>query len=91
MVEFGVDKVYTGGITNDIDGGIPFQPEFYHEENGQEYMIELLPPNILKSYVASKDYKNSEPKFPEKKVQLEELANRMEDTDNPIIVMVRQK
>ena len=44
----------TGGIVNDLDGGIMFQPENYFEENGQEYMIELLYPYILKNYIASK-------------------------------------
>lgn len=82
---------YTGGIYNDLDGGFPFHPRYYHEENSQEFLIDLLLPNRLKTYVASDEFKSSEPKFPEKKVQLEELANRMEDTDNPIIVMVRLK
>jgi len=74
-----------------LDGGFPFHPRYYHEENGQEYMIDLLLPNRLKTYVASDEFKSSEPKFPKKKVQLEELSKRIEDTDNPIIVMVKLK
>jgi hypothetical protein len=82
---------FTGGITNDLDGGVMFQPENYFEENGQEYMIELLLPHILKNYVASSEFKNSIPKYPENKKELEKLANGIKETDNPILVMVKLK
>ena len=87
----GTGLEFEGGITNDLDGGVMFQPENYFEENGWEYMIELLPPHILKSYVAGSEFKNSTPKYPEKKKELEKLANGIKETDNPILVMVKLK
>jgi hypothetical protein len=86
-----IGQKYSGGIINDLDGGIMFQPENYIEENNQEYMIELLPPHILKTYVASSEFRNSVPKYPEKKKELEKLAASLKETDNPVLVMVKMK
>ncbi len=81
----------SGGILNDLDGGIMFQPDRYYNENGLEYMIGIINPYELKVYVASNAFKNSNPKYPEKKIALEKLANGLEETDNPILMMVKLK
>ena len=83
--------IYTGGIFNDLDGGVPFQPEGRYEENGREYMLELVSPFTLKNHIASDDFKNAVPKYPEKKEKLIELANSLDEMDNLILVSVRLK
>ena len=86
-----VENFENGGITNDFDGCVNFQPVSYLAENNQEYMIGFLEPYKLKAHILSEEFKNSEPKFPEKKKDLEKLANSLKETDNPVLMMVRLK
>ncbi len=45
----------------------------------------------LKQYVESDAFKNSTPKYPEKKKQLEQLANSLNENDNPVLMLVKLK
>jgi hypothetical protein len=45
----------------------------------------------LKNHVASEAFKKSKPLYPEKKKELEKLANSLKETDNPVLVLVRLK
>lgn len=80
-----------GGIFNDLDGGTEFLPLFYSVENKREYVIGLIDAFQLKANIATETFKNSIPKYPEKKRELEKLANSLKETDNPILMMVRLK
>jgi len=48
-------------------------------------------PYQIKANVASNEFKNSAPKFPENKKALEKLANSLKETDNLILMMLRLK
>lgn len=94
----GVTSSYEGGIFNDLDGGPPFQPggatnkpECYIVEQGREYLIGSVNPFQIKALINSADFKNSKPKYPEKKSDLEQMANRLKETDNPVLMVVRLK
>jgi hypothetical protein len=80
-----------GGIINDLDGGLKFLPKSYFVENGREYMAGLIYPFQIKELVASNDFKDSNPKHPEKKKELEKLANNLLETNNPVFMLVRLK
>jgi hypothetical protein len=80
-----------GGIFNDLDGGTLFLPKSYFVENGREYMIGLVNPLQIKAHVASNEFKNSIPKYPGKKKELEKLANNLKETDNPVLMLARLK
>lgn len=80
-----------GGFLNNLDGGMPFQPDKYYTENDQEYMIAEINPYQLKDHVASSEFKNSAPEYPEKKTKLEKLANSLNENDNPILILVKLK
>lgn len=86
-----VESFEDGGITNDIDGGVDFQPVSYYAENEQEYMIGFFNPYKLKNHVYSDDFKNIMPKYPEKKKQLEGLAGSLSEYDNPVLMFVTFK
>ncbi len=45
----------------------------------------------VKAHVASEAFKNSTPKYPEKKKELEKLANSLKETDNLVLMLVRLK
>lgn len=79
------------GIENDIDNGQYFIPETYFTEKGSEYMVGLQYPFQIIARVGSSDFKNSTPKYSEKKQEIEKLANNLKETDNPVIVIVRLK
>jgi hypothetical protein len=82
---------HTGGFINNLDCGTKFRSISYFVENGQEYLIGSVNAFQLKAYVASDVFKNSVPKYPEKKKDLEKMANRLKETDNPILMIVKLK
>jgi hypothetical protein len=45
----------------------------------------------LKDLISSDDFKNSTPKYPEKKKYLEKLANSLDENDNPVLMLVKLK
>jgi len=46
-----------GGITNNLDGGLSFQPDSYFAGNGNEYMTGIIQPHELKLYIAGEEFK----------------------------------
>ena len=48
-------------------------------------------PFQLKAHLASEKFKNSTPLYPEKKKELEKLANRLNENDNPVLMLVKLK
>lgn len=76
------------GITNDIDGGPNMQPKTIGDDNSIATFVDALQ---LKKHIASDAFKNSTPKYPEKKKELEKLAASLKETDNPVLVLVSLK
>jgi hypothetical protein len=83
--------VFTGGATNNIDAGLDFIPDNYFAINRNEYLVETIQPFQLKAHIATNEFKNSTPKFPEKKKALEKLANSLDENDNPVLMLVKLK
>ena len=79
------------GMFNDLDCGLWSLPNFYYSENGDEYLIGIQYPYQIIARAASEEFRDSHPKIPEKKIEFEELAASLEETDNPVIVMVKLK
>lgn len=80
-----------GGIPNNLDGGPSFQTTISFEKDDQEYLVGLLEPLKLKSHISSNDFKNTNPVNPEKKKNLEKIANSIKETDNQILMLVKLK
>ena len=81
----------TVGIGNDLDNGLDFQPIGYFVEKDREFLFGLLSPYQIKAHVGTETFINSSPKHPEKKKELEKLANSLKETDNPVLMLVRLK
>jgi len=45
----------------------------------------------VKAHVGSEAFKNSTPKYPEKKKELEKLANSLKEAENPVLMLVKLK
>lgn len=75
-------------FTNDIDGGLNFWPEDIFQDS---LMIGHREAFELKRFTASEDFKNSSPKYSEKKKELERLSNGLNENDNPVLVIAHLK
>ncbi|MDY0201429.1 MAG: 6-bladed beta-propeller [Tenuifilaceae bacterium] len=76
------------GIENDIDGGINFAPTYSPNERT---LVSWFNAYDLKAHVASEEFRGSTPKYPERKRELEALANRLKIDDNPVLMVVTFK
>jgi len=76
------------GFTNDLDGGPNVLPLTTKDDNT---IVSLIDAIDLKNHVASETFKKSKPLYPEKKRELEKLANSLKETDNPVLVLVSLK
>lgn len=78
-------------LRNDIDAGLPFSLEEVINFRDNEYLLSWIEAIELKAHVASKVFKNSTPKHPEKKRELEKLAKKLTVNDNPVLILVKLK
>ena len=62
------------------------EPKYLFNDN---LMVSGIEAFKLKAYVASDDFKNSQPKYPERKKALEELANSLSENDNPVLMLLK--
>ncbi len=76
------------GIIDDLDGGLNILPRTIKDDYTIIALIDALK---LKTHVASDAFKNSVPKYPEKKKELEKLAYNIKETDNPILILAKLK
>jgi hypothetical protein len=85
---------YGACIENDFDGGLHFLTKSYHfcyYTDIHEYIITLINPFELKAHNDSEAFRNSTPKYPEKKKELEKLGNSLDENDNPVLMLVKLK
>jgi len=76
------------GLTEDLVGGAHFWPRTIINDSA---LLGWIEPIKLKTYIATKEFRESEPLYPEKKRELENLANSLKETDNPVLVLVSLK
>lgn len=76
------------GIINDLDGGPNICPKSVKDDTT---IVSWIDASKLKAHVASAGFKNSTPKYPDKKKDLERMASSLKETDNPVLVIVRLK
>ena len=76
------------GFINDFDGG----PNLWFQTNKDENtLVSWINAYELKVHVASAAFKSYTPKYPEKKKELEKLANSLKEDDNPVLMLVKLK
>jgi hypothetical protein len=80
------------GIPNTLDGGLNLtRCMTYFTENDREFLVGLIFPYELKAHISGEEFKNSTPKYPEKKKELEKLANSLRENDNPALMLIKLK
>lgn len=88
-VQFSQNTWDLKGIKNDLDAGLVFHPETYYTNDNGEYLVGIVHAYQLKFHIASATFKNTIPKFPEKKNELEKLAASLDKNDNMVLVLVK--
>jgi len=92
--EINGDKGHFGnlkrGFINDIDGGpnLSYQTIYSYDDNT---LLAWIDSYTLIAHLKSDQFKNSTPKYPEKKKELEKLANSLNEDDNPVLMLVKLK
>lgn len=88
VVNYGNGQFYlTGkGLTNDIDGGLPFFP-LTITPNGTRIMWRDA--DAFKSNILKKDYEAEKKKYGEKFEKAWQLAQSLKEDDNPILILVK--
>jgi hypothetical protein len=76
------------GLINDLDGGPNIMPQTVKDNNILVAWVDAID---FKNHVASEAFRKSNPLYPEKKKELEMLANSLKETDNPILMLVSLK
>ncbi len=76
------------GFINDFDGGPNLWFQTTKDENT---LVSWISAFELKAHVTSAAFKSSTPKYPEKKKELEKLANSLKEDDNPVLMLVKLK
>ncbi|WP_299577795.1 6-bladed beta-propeller [uncultured Sunxiuqinia sp.] len=79
------------GLPNNWDGGLPFSPKAKVSLEAGEFLVSWIHAYQLKARVASNAFKNATPLYPEKKKELEKLANSLDENDNPVLMLVKLK
>jgi hypothetical protein len=82
------NPLFTSGLYNDIDCGPRFFPKVMVNDNTMAMWVNAID---LKNHVASADFIKSEPKFPDKKAKLRDLADNLSESDNPVLVLITIK
>lgn len=98
FLSFKYENLISGGkackpyLINDLDGG-PDLSEWiqYYTENDNEFIVLLVNPIDLIKKINSEWFKENSVKFPEMKRSLEEMVNNLDESDNPILMMIKLK
>lgn len=82
------NPLFTSGLYNDIDAG----PRFFPQKQINDSILAMwVQADEFKNHIASDDFKNNVPKYPQMKKALENMANSLKETDNPVLMIVRLK
>jgi len=74
-------------INDDITGGVDFEPKFCIDNILYSWVNAIT----LKDHVTSEKFKNSIVKNPEKKEDIQKLADSLDEADNPVLIVVTPK
>lgn len=82
------NPLFTSGFYNDIDAGPRFLPDIQVNDST---LVMWIKSSDLINHIRSNDFKNYVPKYLNKKKQLEELADKIDELDNPVLMVVTYK
>lgn len=78
-------------VKDDLSGGPDFTIEYQENPCSNGRLFSFAEAMMLKKYVDSDDFKNAKVRDPGKKSELKKLADSLEETDNPVLIIVTPK
>lgn len=75
------------GLTNDLDGGPGFWPKTTSDDNT---LVSWVDAGDLKKHIAGEEFKKAVVANTKRKEALRKLANSLKETDNPVLVSLKQ-
>jgi hypothetical protein len=78
-------------LSDDLSGGPDFRLEYQENRCSNGRLFSYVESITLKQYVDSDDFKDANVMDPNKKSELKRLADSLEETDNPVLVVVTPK
>ena len=78
-------------LTDDLIGGPDFNIEFLNNYCSGGKLFSFVEAITLRKYVADEDFKDSGVSDPKKKEELKKLADTLNETDNPVLIIVTPK
>lgn len=78
-------------LKDDLSGGPDFYIEFHDNQCSNGKLFAFIEALALKKYVAGEDFKNAKVSDPKKKNELKRLADSLEETDNPVLIVLTPK
>lgn len=76
------------GMINDLDGGLSFWPKYYSSDNE---LIDIWRAVDMKEYLTDAYFATHEIKDPKAHQKLKELLQKLDEEDNPVIVVGKYK
>lgn len=77
----------TSWLTDDLTGGVNIEPKFCVDGNIYAWTDAIT----LKKHIASDQFNSSAVKFPKMKEEIKKLAQSLDETDNPVLIVVTPK
>ena len=75
-------------LMDDLSGGPDFNIDYFNFLCSEGKLFSFLEAITLKKYVAGEDFKNVRVSDPKKKNELKKLADSLNETDNPVLIIV---
>jgi len=89
--KLGTDEGYRSKLKDDLSGGPDFNIEFIDNFYSGGKLFSFADAITLKRYVESEAFTKAKLKYPKKKEDLKKLADSLEETDNPVLIVVTPK
>lgn len=86
-----IDNHLKSELKDDLSGGPDFNIEFRDNYCSGGKLFSFVEAITLKKYVAGEDFRNAHASNPVNKIALKKLADSLNETDNPILIVVTPK
>jgi hypothetical protein len=77
------------GLPNDWCGSGVISPEGQFQINGDDYTYDLIDSYKFLNYINSDDFKEGNPKRPEIKLKMKQIADTLTIDDNPVMILLK--
>lgn len=82
-----ITSLENNGFTNDLDGGIPFWPKYIYSDS---ILVDFYDASSFLNIIGKRDYEQQKVKYGDKYIQVDKLANILDNLANPVLTILHQ-